>query len=136
MAVEPHDVEDMISCWSMPIDLAVENQFLVREFRNRARQRRDRLRQTIAREQFDSGTFLVSEQPDAVELPFKDPFCALETLLRERGGHRLNPLGKGFRHGETIPARSRGLGIASADSHRNSDSHSKANLGLKLANAF
>lgn len=82
----------------MPIDFSVENQFLVREFGNRASQRGNRLRQTIAREQFDWGTFLVSEQPDAVELPFKDPFRTVETLLRERGSHRLNPFGKGFSH--------------------------------------
>src|ERR1043166_947222 len=96
----------MVRSWSMPIDFAVENQFLMWEFGNGVSECGDRLRQTIAREHFDSRTLLVSEQADAIELAFKDPFRTVETLLGERGSHRLNPLGKA-RHAGIIAARSR-----------------------------
>ena len=41
---------------------------------------------------------LVREQPDAVELALEQPVGSAEAVLRQRGGHRLEPVGH-FRGG-------------------------------------
>src|SRR5262249_59386545 len=46
----------------------------------------------------DVGALLEREQTDAIELPLEDPFGSAEPLLRERGRHRLDPVGKARRH--------------------------------------
>ena len=34
------------------------------------------------------------QQAYAIKFPFEDPFWSGEALLRERGGHGLNPIGE------------------------------------------
>ena len=61
--------------------------------RDRRGDRRQILRQPIARVEPDVVALLEREQADAVELALEDPLRPGEPLLRQRRGHRLEPLG-------------------------------------------
>jgi hypothetical protein len=93
-AVEPQNVEHVIRAAAVPGDLTVEDRIFDREFRDGGGNLRQVLRQPVAREQLNVTSVLVSEQPDAVELAFEQPLPAAESILRQRGGHGLEP----FRH--------------------------------------
>src|SRR5207244_3141694 len=65
------------------------------------------LRQAVARKQPHLPSLLEREQTDAVELALEDPLRPRKALLRESGGHRLDPFRKGH---EPILARHRSHG--------------------------
>jgi hypothetical protein len=92
VAVEPQDIEDVIAAVEVPGHLAVEDDFIDRHPGNRRCQRRQILRQPIPRIELHVLAPLVGEQPDAVKLPLEQPLVAREPLLRQRRGHRLEPL--------------------------------------------
>src|SRR5262245_38843738 len=56
------------------------------------------LRQTVARVKLNVSAVLECQQTDAVKFLLEDPFRPGETLLSQRGRHRLNPFGE-FRDG-------------------------------------
>jgi hypothetical protein len=97
-AVEPEDVEHVVRDLVFPRDFAVDDHIAHRQHRQRAGNRRDVLRQPVARQQADLRPLFEREQADAVEFSFEDPVRPGEPLLRQRCRHRHEPFGKGRRH--------------------------------------
>ena len=94
-AIDPHDVEHVVrQPVGWPRDLSVQHQVAHRQVRDRLGDWRRALRQPVARQQPHVAIVLEGDQADAVELPFENPIGACESLLRERRGHRFDPLGE------------------------------------------
>jgi len=103
--VQAHDVEHVIADRSRtPRHLAVEDHVADGELRNRVTDRGEVLGQPVAREQADVAAVLECEETNAIELALEDPLGIGEALLRERRGHRFDPVGKG-RHGSDAQLR-------------------------------
>jgi hypothetical protein len=95
LSVEPHHVEHVVNnAAGSPRDLAVENRVLHFQAPDGLGHLRNVLRQPVAREEPHVRSLLERDEADAVELSLEDPFRAGETLLRERRGHRLEPIRK------------------------------------------
>ena len=102
-----------------PRKLAIENHVLHREMRNGRGHRGAVLRQPIARQQADVRFLTEREQANAIELPLEEPLRPSEALLRERRGHRLDPIGKGHERIMTHDARAPlpAIGVQARVSH-------------------
>ena len=83
----------MIAALAVPRHLAVEDHSFAGIAAIALVDRREVLRQPVARIQLHIAAALVGEQPDAVELALEQPVVAREALLRQRRGHRLEPVG-------------------------------------------
>ena len=92
-AIQPEDVEHVITAAAIPGHFAVEYEVLDWKRADRLGDGRQSLRKTIARVQPDVVTLLVREQTDAVELALEEPVGSGETVLRQRCRHRLEPFG-------------------------------------------
>jgi hypothetical protein len=68
---------------------------------DRRAHRRVVLRQTVAREQANVAAGLEREGANSVVLALENPFGPREPLLRERRGHRFDPLGESC-HDESV----------------------------------
>ena len=93
-----------------PRDLTVEDRVAHGQAGDGCGQRRNVLRQPVARQQPDVAAVPEREQADAVVLALEEPLRPGEPLLGERGSHRYEPLGKRDswfsqgRHGVVSPA--------------------------------
>jgi hypothetical protein len=92
----------VVTALKIPRDLAVENHFVNRKVRDGFGQRGETLWQSVARIQLNLTAALVGKQTNAVELPLEEPIAAAESLLRQRGRHRLEPVGHSCGHGKLL----------------------------------
>ena len=101
--IQPEDVEHVVgNCLlAPPRELAVENHVVRVECGDRRAHRRVVLRQTVAREQANVAAGLEREGANSVVLALENPFGPREPLLRERRGHRFDPLGESC-HDESV----------------------------------
>ena len=103
-AVDPQDVEDVVVGLPLPAPaagrLAVEDQRVVRQRRQRLRHRRigGGQRQAVARPQLHPAAALEGEHADAIELALEGPRRIGEPVGGERRRHRLEPVGERHRH--------------------------------------